>query len=167
MNQKLGFLCFQGIHNSLPSFWAKLGYSQIKIDLLSLHVLYSLQFKTGVHLLKVELTQLPSPQTSNIHQKITQIILITNLKEKCYFFGKKKSFWTVFVKNHHFWRRTKILTLIFFLKEKAKIIKKILYQRKVGILIVKVKKFGVVWYIPLEMTAKSARGGTVWYPPQP
>ena len=32
-------------------------------------------------------------------------------------------------------------------------------------LIVKVKKFGVVWYIPFEMTAKSARGGTVRYPP--
>ena len=26
MNQKLRFLCFQGIHNSFPSFWAKLGY---------------------------------------------------------------------------------------------------------------------------------------------
>ena len=47
--------------NSFPLFWAKLGYSQIKIDLLSLHVLYSLQFKTGVHLLNDELTQLPSP----------------------------------------------------------------------------------------------------------
>ena len=23
---------FRGIHNSLPSFWAELGYSQIKID---------------------------------------------------------------------------------------------------------------------------------------
>ena len=34
-------------------------------------------------------------------------------------------------------------------------------------LIVKVKKFGVVWYIPFEMTAKSARGGTVRYPPPP
>ena len=32
-------------------------------------------------------------------------------------------------------------------------------------LFVKVKKFGVVWYIPFEMTAKSARGGTVRYPP--
>ena len=42
---KLKFLCFQGIHNSLPSFRATLGYSQIRIDLLSLHVLYSLQFK--------------------------------------------------------------------------------------------------------------------------
>ena len=48
MNQKLGFLCFWGIHNSFPSFWAKLGYSRIKIDLLSLHVLYSIQFKIGV-----------------------------------------------------------------------------------------------------------------------
>ena len=36
MNQKLSFLCFRGIHNSLLSFWAQLGYSQIKIDLLSL-----------------------------------------------------------------------------------------------------------------------------------
>ena len=42
-------------------FWAKLGYSRIKIDLLSLCVLYSLQFKIGVHLLKVELTQLLTP----------------------------------------------------------------------------------------------------------
>ena len=41
------------------------GYSQIKIDLLSLHVLYSLQFKTGVHLTKIELTQLPSLGRSN------------------------------------------------------------------------------------------------------
>ena len=32
MNQKLKFLCFWGVHNSLPSFWAKLGYSWIKID---------------------------------------------------------------------------------------------------------------------------------------
>ena len=32
-------------------------------------------------------------------------------------------------------------------------------------LIVKVKKFGVFWNIPFEMTAKSARGGTVRYPP--
>ena len=34
MNQKLRFLCFRGIHNSFPSFWAKLGYSRIKIDSL-------------------------------------------------------------------------------------------------------------------------------------
>ena len=57
MNQKLRFLCFQGIHNSIPSFWAKLGYSQIKID----HIAGSLlkpQIKIGVHLINVELSQL-------------------------------------------------------------------------------------------------------------
>ena len=32
MNQKLGFLCFLDINNSLLSFLAKLGYSRIKID---------------------------------------------------------------------------------------------------------------------------------------
>ena len=36
MNQKFKFLCFKGIHNFLPSIWAKLSYSWIKIDLLSL-----------------------------------------------------------------------------------------------------------------------------------
>ena len=57
MNQKLKFLCFWGIHNSLPSFWAELGYSGIKID----HIVYSLlkfQIKIGVHLINVELSQL-------------------------------------------------------------------------------------------------------------
>jgi hypothetical protein len=34
-------------------------------------------------------------------------------------------------------------------------------------LIVKVKKFGVVWYIPFEVTAKSARGGGPHGPPSP
>jgi hypothetical protein len=42
---------------SLPSFWAKLGYSQIKID-RKLISLYSLQSKIGVHLLNSEQTQL-------------------------------------------------------------------------------------------------------------
>ena len=84
-------------------------------------------------------------------------------KKNVLFFAKK-CFWTVFVKNHHFSRQTKFLTLIFF-QGKSKNHKKWLYQRKVGMLIVKVKKFGVVWYIPFEMTAKSARGGTVQYPP--
>ena len=60
MNQKLGFLCFRGIHNSFPSFWAMLGYSRIKID----HVadsLLKLQIKIGVHFLNVELLQLLTP----------------------------------------------------------------------------------------------------------
>jgi hypothetical protein len=34
-------------------------------------------------------------------------------------------------------------------------------------LIVKVKKFGVVWYIPFEMTAKSASGRSVRTPSLP
>ena len=65
MNQKLWFLCFQGINNSLQSFWTKWGYSRKNWP--SFSVLYSLQFKTGVHLLKVELTQLPSLSTANGH----------------------------------------------------------------------------------------------------
>ena len=56
MNQKLKLLCFRGIHNSLPSFWAKLGYSQIKIDHFA-DSLLKLQIRIGVHL-SVELTQL-------------------------------------------------------------------------------------------------------------
>ena len=75
MNQKLWFLNFQGIHNSLPSFWAKLGYSRIKIDLLSLwFTQYSHQFKIGVHLLNVELLQLLAHNSQNckflIHQAL-------------------------------------------------------------------------------------------------
>ena len=50
MNQKLGFLCFWGIRNSLASFWAKLGYSRIKIDNIA-DSLLKLQIKIGVHLI--------------------------------------------------------------------------------------------------------------------
>ena len=57
MNQKLRFLCFQGIHNSLPSFWAKLGYSQIKIDHIA-DSLLKLKIKIGEHLINAELSQL-------------------------------------------------------------------------------------------------------------
>ena len=57
MNQKLKFLCFRGIHNSLPSFWAKLGYSRIKIDYIA-DSLLKLQIKIGVHLINAELSQL-------------------------------------------------------------------------------------------------------------
>ena len=60
MNQKLKFLCFWGIHNSLPSFWAKLGYSPIKIDYIA-DFLLKLQIRIGVHLITVELLQLPTP----------------------------------------------------------------------------------------------------------
>ena len=54
MNQKLRFLW--GIHNSLSSFWAKLGYSRIKIDHIA-DSLLKLQIKIGVHLINVELSQ--------------------------------------------------------------------------------------------------------------
>ena len=57
MNQKLKFLCFRGIHNSLPSFWAKLGYSRIKIDHFA-DSLLKLRIEIGMDLINVELTQL-------------------------------------------------------------------------------------------------------------
>ena len=57
MYQKLKFLSFRGIHNSLPSFWAKLGYSRIEIDHIA-DSLLKLQIKIGVHLINVELSQL-------------------------------------------------------------------------------------------------------------
>ena len=50
-------LCFQGIQNSLPSFWAKLGYSRIKIDRIE-DSLLKLQIKIGVHLINAKLLQL-------------------------------------------------------------------------------------------------------------
>ena len=57
MNQKLKFLCFWDIHNSLPSFWASLAYSGIKIDHI-VDSLLKLQIKIGVHLINIELLQL-------------------------------------------------------------------------------------------------------------
>ena len=54
---------------SLPSFWAKLGYSQIKID-RKLIALYSLQSKIGVHLLNDELTQLPTLKKGIVQLKL-------------------------------------------------------------------------------------------------
>ena len=52
------------LHNSLPLFWAKLGYSQIK----TLHIadsLLTLQIKIGVHLISDKLLQLPTLASSN------------------------------------------------------------------------------------------------------
>ena len=69
MNEKLWFLCFKGIQNSLPSFWAKLGYSQIKIDHI-VDSLLKLQIRIGVHLISDELSQLPTldvPKSFNIY----------------------------------------------------------------------------------------------------
>ena len=66
----------------------------------------------------------------------------------------------VIFKGKKIWRH-------FFFVEKIKKHKNSTYQMEVGMLIVKVKKFGVVWYIPLEMTAKSARGGSMQTLPPP
>ena len=60
MNLKLNFLCFQGIHNSLPSFCAKLGFSRMKIDHLADSFL-KLQIKIGVHFINDEVLQLLTP----------------------------------------------------------------------------------------------------------
>ena len=56
MNQKLGFLCFRGIHNSLSHHFEP-SYSWIKIDHFA-DSLLKLQIKIGVHLINVELSQL-------------------------------------------------------------------------------------------------------------
>ena len=66
MNQKLKFLYFRGIHNSLPSFWAKLGYSWFKIDHIA-DSLLKLQIKIGVHLINAELSQLLTLLWTNWH----------------------------------------------------------------------------------------------------
>ena len=51
------FFVSEALHNSLPSFWAKLGYSRIKIDHIA-DSLLKLQIKIGVHLINAELSQL-------------------------------------------------------------------------------------------------------------
>ena len=49
--------------------------------------------------------------------------------------------------------------MFIFCADKNKNHEKQLYQRRVRMFIVKVKKFGVDLYIPYEMAADSARGG--------
>ena len=58
------------LHNSLPSFWAKLGYSQIKNDPIA-DSLLQLQIKIGVHLINVELSQLLT-------------LILTRTEQECY-----------------------------------------------------------------------------------
>ena len=57
-------------------------------------------------------------QTCNIHKKNSQIILITDLKQKKYLLAKKRIL-DCFCKNRHFLKRKKVLTFIFF-AEKSK-----------------------------------------------
>ena len=54
------FGSFRCIHNSLLSFWAKLGYSHIEIDHIAVSLL-KLQIEIGGHFINDELSQLPTP----------------------------------------------------------------------------------------------------------
>ena len=90
MNQKLKFLCFQGIHNSLPSFWAKLGYSQIKIDHIA-DSLLKLQIKIGVHLINVELSQLLTLCACKKIEYPEMKVYIRKKKNGKYYYKQKKS----------------------------------------------------------------------------
>ena len=47
-------------HNSLLSFWAKLGYSQIEIDHIRVSLL-KIQIEIGEHFINDELSQIPTP----------------------------------------------------------------------------------------------------------
>ena len=113
MNQKLWFLCFRGMHNSLPSFWANLGYSRIKIDIIS--ILYLLQFKIGVHLLNVKLLQLLTPVQSILNIRPS---CMNSLNDQCpvlLIFSSCKSGW-------NFRILFKILMTLFFVFLKCKIL---------------------------------------------
>ena len=78
MNQNLRFLCFPGIHILLPSFWAKSGYSRIKIDHIS-DSLLKLQIKIGVHLMNIELSQLLTPLPNGPKAAKSQLLLHKNV----------------------------------------------------------------------------------------
>ena len=57
MNQKLRFFASEAYTTLCHHFWAKLGYSRIKIDHIA-DSLLKLQIKIGGHLINVELSQL-------------------------------------------------------------------------------------------------------------
>ena len=59
---------------------------------------------------------------------------------------------TIFVKKSFFYRSKKNFDAIFFV-EVTKINEKLLYHMKVGIKLVKVKKFGIGWCIPHRVVA--------------
>ena len=69
-------------------------------------------------------------------------------------------FLTIFVKKSFFFGSKKNFDAIFFV-EVTKINEKLLYQMKVGIKLVKVKKFGIGWCIPHRVVAENAEGGFV------
>ena len=75
-------------------------------------------------------------------------------------FVKKQCFWPFSSKNRSFLGWEKILTP-FFLWKLQKRNEKWLYQMKVGIKLVKVKKFWIGWCIPHRVVAENAEGGFV------
>ena len=79
MNLKLNFLCFRGIHNSLPSFCAKLGFSRRKIDHIT-DSLLKLQIKIGVHLINVVQSQLLIPLLFKPKPYLIMPIIINEVK---------------------------------------------------------------------------------------
>jgi hypothetical protein len=70
----------------------------------------------------------------------------------------------IFVKKLFFFGAKKNFDGAFFV-EITKKSEKSLYQMKVGMLIGKVKKFGIGWCIPHRMAADKAKGGSVRTPP--
>ena len=90
MNQKLKFLCFRGIHNSLPSFWAKFVYSWIKIDHI-VDSLLKLQIKIGVHLINVELSQLLTLCAGKKIEYPKMKVYIRKKKNGKYYYKEKNS----------------------------------------------------------------------------
>ena len=92
MNQKLRFLCFRCIHNSLPSFWAKLGYSRIKIDHIA-DSLPKLQIEIGVHLINVKLSQLLTLAGADIISLAVILIAVRQIKAQALS-------WLIFLQNH-------------------------------------------------------------------
>jgi hypothetical protein len=77
---------------------------------------------------------------------------------------KEKIVLTIFVKKLFFFRAKKKFNGNFFV-EITKRSEKILYQMKVGMLIEKVKKFGIGWCVPHRMVTDNAKGGSVQTPP--
>ena len=71
---------------------------------------------------------------------------------------------TIFVKKLFFFRAKFFFDGDFFV-EITKKSEKSLYQMKVGMLIGKVKKFGIGWCIPHRMAADKAEGGPCGPPP--
>ena len=83
-------------HNSLPSFWAKLGYSWIKIDHIADSVL-KLQIKIGVHLKNFELLKLLTPGTYYwLEKEILDSRFFDNLDK---FTNSKPPLWTAGVRQ--------------------------------------------------------------------